>query len=151
MSLKMQWSQYIAQLIMLPIFQLWISIIEILISMIQLMDIQNAIIMYPQPPRIMQGWVSSGRNLFLPGHPEKSGRNLFLPVFSGQNWMKLDKTGQNCERCQKCWTKILIILNFLQRLWLKMHLFNWHCLKTSCKNIKYFWSTSSSFIQTKLE
>ena len=30
-----------------------------------------------------QGWVSSGRNLFLPGHPDKSGRNLFLPVLSG--------------------------------------------------------------------
>ena len=42
-----------------------------------------------------QGWVSSGRNLFLPGHPEKSGRNLFLPVLSGQNWKKLDKTGKN--------------------------------------------------------
>ena len=52
-----------------------------------------------------QGWVSSGRNLFLPGHPEKSGRNLFLPVLSGQNWKKLDKTGKNCERCQKCWKK----------------------------------------------
>ena len=32
---------------------------------------------------VCQGWVSSGRNLFLPGHPEKSGRNLFLPVLSG--------------------------------------------------------------------
>ena len=42
------------------------------------------------------------KKLFLPGHPEKSGRNLFLPVLSGQNWKKLDKTGQNCERCQKC-------------------------------------------------
>ena len=31
----------------------------------------------------IQGWVSSGRNLFLPGHPDKSGRNLFLPVLSG--------------------------------------------------------------------
>ena len=53
--------------------------------------------------RWKQGWVSSGRNLFLPGHPEESGRNLFLPVLSGQNWKKLDKTGKNCERCQKCW------------------------------------------------
>ena len=41
---------------------------------------------------VSQGWVSSGRNLFLPGHPEKSGRNLFLPVLSGQNWKKLEKT-----------------------------------------------------------
>ena len=63
-----------------------------------------------------QGWVSSGRNLFLPGHPEKSGRNLFLPVLSGQYWKKLDKTGKNYERGQKCWKKIITILNYLQKI-----------------------------------
>ena len=67
----------------------------------------------------LQGWVSSGRNLFLPGHPEKSGRNLFLPVLSGQNWKKVDKTGKNYERCQKCWKKKLIIHNFLQKIMAK--------------------------------
>ena len=50
-----------------------------------------------------QGWVSSGRNLFLPGHPEKSGRNLFLPVLSGsgQNWKKLDKTMKEVRNAGK--------------------------------------------------
>ena len=84
-----------------------------------------------------QGWVSSGRNLFLPGHPKKSGRNLFLPVLSGQNWKKLDKTGKNYERGQKCWKKIitiyLITYKRLPWLWLKMHLVNWYCLKSWCK------------------
>ena len=64
----------------------------------------------------LQGWVSSGRNLFLPGHPEKSGRNLFLPVLCGQNWKKLDKTGKNYERGQKCWKKVITILNYLQKI-----------------------------------
>ena len=48
-----------------------------------------------------QGWVSSGRNLFLPGHPEKSGRNLFLPVLSGQNWKKLGKTVKDVRNAGK--------------------------------------------------
>ena len=48
-----------------------------------------------------QGWVSSGRNLFLPGHPEKSGRNLFLPVLSGQNWKKLEKTMKEVRNAGK--------------------------------------------------
>ena len=43
---------------------------------------------------LSQGWVSSGRNLFLPGHSENSGGNLFRPALSGQNWKKLDKTGK---------------------------------------------------------
>ena len=67
---------------------------------------------------LRQGWVSSGRNLyiFLQGHLEKSGRNLFLPVLSGQNWKQLNKTGKNCERCQKWWKKIIVLLNFLQKI-----------------------------------
>ena len=96
----------------------------------------------------MQGWVSSGRNLFLPGHPEKSGRNLFLPVLSGQNWKKLEKTVKDVRNVGR---KYLSYLISYKRLWLKMHLVNWYCLKTWCKNIKYFWSISSSFIRTKLE
>ena len=98
-----------------------------------------------------QGWVSSGRNLFLPGHPEKSGRNLFLPVLSGQNWKKPDKTGKNCERCQKCWKNLWSYLISYKRLWLQMHLVNWYFLKTWCRKKNNLWPISSSFIWTKLE
>ena len=52
---------------------------------------------------LIQGWVSSGRNLFLPGHPEKSGRN----------WKKLEKTVKDVRNDGK---KIIIILNFLQKI-----------------------------------
>ena len=80
----------------------------------------------PKTNADLQGWVSSGRNLFHPGHPEKNGRNVFLPVLSGQNWKKLDKTGKNSERCQKC---LLSYLTSYKRLWLQMHLVNWYSLK----------------------
>ena len=60
-----------------------------------------------------QGWVSSGRNLFLPGHPEKSGRNLFLPILSRQNWKKLDKTGKKIWKRSEILEKIIIILTWL--------------------------------------
>ena len=101
-----------------------------------------------------QGWVSSGRNLFLPGHPEKSGSNLFLPVLSGQNWKKLDKTGKNYERDQKCWKKIIIILNYLQKIIMIMvtNAFGLLVLsKTMRQKINYYWPISSTFIRTKLE
>ena len=91
---------------------------------------------------VPQGWVSSGRNLFLPGHPEKSGRNLFLPVLSGQNWKKLDKTG----RAQNCWKKIIIILNYLQKIIMIMvtNAFGKLVLsKTMMRKINYFWPISS--------
>ena len=32
---------------------------------------------------------------------------------TGRNWTKLEK---NCERCQLCWKKIIIILNFLLKI-----------------------------------
>ena len=82
---------------------------------------------------LSQGWVSSGRNLFLPGHPEKSGRNLFLPVLSGQNWKKLDKTVKDVRNVGRKYFSYLISY---KRLWLKMHLVNRYCLKTWCNNIK---------------
>ena len=93
-----------------------------------------------------QGWFSSGRNLFLPGHPEKSGRNLFLPVLSGQNWKKLDKTGKNYDRGQNCWKKIIIILNYLQKIIMIMvtNAFGKLVLsKTMMQKINYFWPISS--------
>ena len=60
---------------------------------------------YRPTENAMQGWVSSGRNLFLPGHPEKSGRNLFLPLLSGQNWKKLDKTGKTMKEVRNAGKK----------------------------------------------
>ena len=71
-----------------------------------------------------QGWVSSIRNIFLPGHPEK---------VSGQNRKKLDKTRKKMWKMSEMLEKIIIILNFLQRLWLQMHLVNWYSLKTWCR------------------
>ena len=78
----------------------------------------------------IQGWVSSGRNLFLPGHPEKSGRNLFLPVLSGPNWKKLDKTVKDVRNVG--WKYLSYLISY-KRLWLKMHLVNWYCLKHYAK------------------
>ena len=40
-----------------------------------------------------QGWVSSGRNLFLPGRTEESGRKYFFRVSSVQKWNKVEETG----------------------------------------------------------
>ena len=61
----------------------------------------------------------SRKKSIFPGHPEKSGRNLFLPVLSGQNWKKLDKTGKNYERGQKCWkNKLSYLITYKRLSWL---------------------------------
>ena len=50
------------------------------------------------------------------GIPGKSGRNLFLPVLSGQNWKKLDKNWTKLWKMSEMLKKIIIILNFLQKI-----------------------------------
>ena len=72
----------------------------------------------------------------------------FCPDQTGRNWTKLEKTVKDVRNVGR---KYLSYLISYKRLWLKMHLVNWYRLKTLCKNIKYFWSISSSFIRTKLE
>ena len=72
----------------------------------------------------------------------------FCPDKTGRNWTKLEKTVKDVRNVGR---KYLSYLISYKRLWLKMHLVNWYCLKTWCKNIKYFWSISSSSIRTKLE
>ena len=84
----------------------------------------------PIPFLLPNGWVSSGRNLFLLGHSEKSGRNLFLPVLSRPNWKKLEKTVKDVRNTEK---KRLSYLISYKRLWLQMHLVNRYCLKTRCR------------------
>ena len=47
------------------------------------------------PIYILQGWVSSGRNLFLPVQWKKLEETRFLPVSSGFNRKKPEETGRN--------------------------------------------------------
>ena len=44
------------------------------------------------------------------------GKKWKKPISSSFVRTKLEETGKNCERCQKCWKKIIIILNFLQKI-----------------------------------
>ena len=126
---------------------------------------------------VEQGWVSSGRNLFLPGHPEKKWKK---PISSSFVRTKLEETGQNWKKLWKMsemldlsgtpgvrpiglspgsWQTSLG-LGSMSRYSAQilicitkdyMHLVNWYCLKTWCKKIDYFWPISSSFIRTKLK
>ena len=47
------------------------------------------------PVLAIQGWVSAGRNLFLPHGVAKTGRNYFLPVSAGIKWQKVAESGKN--------------------------------------------------------
>ena len=76
------------------------------------------------------------------------GKKWKKPISSSFVRTKLEKTVKDVRNVGR---KYLSYLISYKRLWLKMHLVNWYCLKTWCKNIKYFWSISSSFIRTKLE
>ena len=76
----------------------------------------------------------------------------FCPDKTGRNWTKLEKTMKEVRNPGKNnYHTYLITYKRLLLLRLQMHLVNWYCLKPWCKKINYFWTISSSFIQTKLE
>ena len=76
------------------------------------------------------------------------GKKWKKPISSSFVRTKLEETGKNCEGCQKCWKKWLSYLISYKRL----YAFGWLVLSNNMmQKINYFWSISSSFIQTKLE
>ena len=84
------------------------------------------------------------------------GKKWKKPISSGFVRTKLEETGQNWKKLWKMSEmlekKQLSYLISYKRLWLRMHLVNWYCLKTWCrKKTITFGLFFSSFIRTKLE
>ena len=101
----------------------------------------------------VEKWHKTGLGFFRkkPISSRTPGKKWKKPISSGFVQTKLEETGQNCERCQKCWKNLWSYLISYKRLWLQMHLVNWYFLKTWCRKKNNLWPIFSSFIWTKLE